>query len=136
MKTQKEKGSYPKWLDNVDQSYGDPFANVILKLDVLLKTKYVYYIPGSFYNQLLITTASRFQKKRKPINPCRAIEEVILQSLKNSCGQFNMTPAIISANLELSNLINKLQSVLTDTVIMIQLQDSFDELRKYPLNNN
>jgi hypothetical protein len=137
MKTPEERGSYPKYLESIEKNYGDSFTNVTIKLDKLLKAKYDYYLQGSFYNQLLITTASKF--KHRPgfkINPSRAIEAAILQALKNTCGEFTINPKSIAADPELSRAINELQSVLKNTAIMIQLQDSFDELKELKINNN
>ena len=137
MKALKEKGSYPKYLESVDQSFGNIFSNVVNKVDGLLKAKFSYYLPGSFYNQLLIETAIKF--KHRPgnkISPSRAIEAAILRALKNTCGEFTMNLKYIAADPELSRTINELQSILKDTVIAIQAQDSFDELKELPMSNN
>lgn len=136
--SEKEKGSYPEYLKSVEQCFQDAFANAVNTIDRLLKAKYSYYIVGSFYDQLLITSANNFEYKRGngEINPCRAFESAILQALSRTCGVYNMMPSSIAADRELCNAISELQSIYKDTVIALQLQDAFDELKGVPISNN
>lgn len=138
MKQSKEKtaGSYPQWREYIQESRGDSFTRIFVKLDAMLKSKFDHYVSGSLYNQLLITMAEKLERKGKPINVICAVKAALSQSLTQTCGVYNMSPKSIAADPELSRIINELQTVLIDTALMVQTLDGFDELNELPINAN
>lgn len=133
----KTAGYYPQWREYILKSNDELFTQVYLKLDKLLWDKFSYYIPGSLHREMLNTIQVILQRScRRRINIGLAIDKCILLSLKATCGEFTITPKYLSANLEISNAINGLRVVMKDTAFMVQVQDSFDELKKLPINNN
>jgi len=130
-------GSYPAWLDFIEKNNGDAFTQAVIKLDNLLQAEFNYYVPGSFYNQMLIIFPKNLEGKKKySVVLSKAIELTIFQSLKAVIGEFNSLPKYINTNIELRNAIKEVQTILIYIGMMIQMQDSFDELNRLPINTN
>lgn len=134
---EREVRDYPAWKEYVLKSYGDSFSQVTIRIDKLLSAKLSYYLPGSFYSRLLETTAQYLEPRGKQINVSTVIEKSILKSLTMVGGIYNMSTESIAADPELVSAIAELQTVMTNTAIMVQMQDTFDELKDHPfLSNN
>jgi len=129
-------GSYPAWMDFIEKNNGDAFTQAVIKLDSMLKAEFSYYVTGSFYNQMLIILPKHLVGKKYSVVLSRAIELTIFQSLKAVIGEFNSLPKYINTNIELSNAIKEVQTIMNNVGMMVQAQDSFDKLKRLPINKN
>jgi hypothetical protein len=129
-------GSYPAWMDFIEKNNGDAFTQAVIKLDSMLKAEFSYYVPGSFYNQMLIIFPKHLVGKKYSVVLSRAIELTIFQSLKAVIGEFNSLPKYINTNIELSNTIKEVQTIMNNVGMMVQAQDCFDKLNRLPINKN
>ncbi|MCL4483233.1 MAG: hypothetical protein M1445_11625 [Bacteroidetes bacterium] len=131
----KTSGSYPQWRDHVDQSYGASFSRLFIKLDQLLSNKFSDYVPGSFYNKCLVLLSGQIAGK-KNIRLPDEIGMAMLKSLFYTCKEVPVTSNFLGQNPEISKVYTELKDMLTNVAVMIQLQDTFDELNKINIHTN
>lgn len=131
----KTVAAYPQFLEFVDQSYGASVLRLFIKLDQLLCNKFPDYVPGSFYNELLVVFPGQMEGK-KNLRIGDEMGKALLKALFFTCKEVSVTANFMIQNPEIKDLFIKLQNLFTNVSVMIQLQDSFDDLNKLPIHTN